>query len=168
VNLSKSIVSIKGIALDSFEWTFTTGDARMEGDIDSDGVYDDLDWFPYDPNESMDTDGDGKGDNRDEDDDNDEIPDEWEIKYQLDPLDPSDADEDPDKDGVPNLEEYRDGTDPFSDDDGGLSFQIVVFIVIAISILVLGGLIIFAVIQRRKMEEERLHKGFFKQEDQEE
>jgi hypothetical protein len=168
VNLSRSIVSIKGANILPFEWAFTTGNARMEGDIDSDGVVDDLDWFPYDPNENMDTDGDGKGDNRDEDDDNDEMPDEWEIKYDLDPKDPTDAEGDLDEDGVSNLDEYRDGTDPGNEDDNGISFLTAVFIVIALSVLVLGGLIIFAVVQRKKMEEDRLQKGFFKQKELEE
>jgi hypothetical protein len=168
VNLSRSIVSIKGANILPFEWAFTTGNARMEGDIDSDGVVDDLDWFPYDPNENMDTDGDGKGDNRDEDDDNDEMPDEWEIKYDLDPKNPDDAEGDLDEDGISNLDEYRDGTDPGNEDDNGISFLTAVFIVIALSVLVLGGLIIFAVVQRKKMEEDRLQKGFFKQKELEE
>jgi len=44
-------------------------------DSDGDGVPDDEDAFPNDPNESVDTDGDGIGNNADPDDDNDGIPD---------------------------------------------------------------------------------------------
>jgi pectate lyase len=47
----------------------------------------------------VDTDGDG-------------MPDEWELKYGLDPKDPSDGAKDSDGDGYTNLEEYLNGTDP--------------------------------------------------------
>jgi hypothetical protein len=40
------------------------------------------------------------------------IPDKWEIKYGLDPFDPSDDIKDSDGDGFSNLEEYKAGTDP--------------------------------------------------------
>ena len=46
------------------------------------------------------------------DSDNDGMPDWWEKKYGLNPLDPSDADKDSDNDGFTNLEEYMAGTDP--------------------------------------------------------
>ena len=45
-------------------------------DTDGDGVPDDQDAFPNDPNEWEDTDGDGIGNNADPDDDNDGVPDE--------------------------------------------------------------------------------------------
>jgi hypothetical protein len=45
-------------------------------DTDGDGVPDDEDAFPEDPNEQVDTDGDGTGDNADTDDDNDGLADE--------------------------------------------------------------------------------------------
>ena len=45
-------------------------------DTDGDGVPDDQDAFPDDPNEQVDTDGDGIGDNADTDDDNDGLADE--------------------------------------------------------------------------------------------
>ncbi|MBW2976066.1 hypothetical protein KY347_01320 [Candidatus Woesearchaeota archaeon] len=56
-----------------------------------------------------------------EDRDKDEIPDEWEMKYGLDPYKAEDADLDFDKDGLSNLEEYTFGTNPLhadSDEDG--------------------------------------------------
>jgi hypothetical protein len=80
-------------------------------DSDGDGVRDDQDDFPNDPNEWLDTDGDGTGNNTDDDDDNDGMPDSWEIQYDLDPL-KDDASEDPDGDGLSNLDEYLAGTDP--------------------------------------------------------
>jgi hypothetical protein len=82
------------------------------GDSDEDGVKDDQDAFPIDPDEWLDTDGDGKGNNADTDDDNDGMPDVWEANHGLDPLDPDDADDDPDKDGHTNLQEYLSNTDP--------------------------------------------------------
>ncbi|GAF92178.1 unnamed protein product, partial [marine sediment metagenome] len=50
--------------------------------------------------------------NADTDDDNDGMPDDWEILYSFNPLDPSDAGEDADGDGVSNLDEYLQGTNP--------------------------------------------------------
>jgi hypothetical protein len=46
------------------------------------------------------------------DSDGDGMPDEWEIKYGLNPNDPSDAAKDNDNDGYTNLEEFLNGTDP--------------------------------------------------------
>jgi chitinase len=80
-------------------------------DSDGDGVPDDRDDFPYDPNESLDTDGDGVGNNADTDDDNDGMPDAWELVYGLDPL-KNDAGADPDGDQVTNINEYNLGTAP--------------------------------------------------------
>jgi hypothetical protein len=168
LNLSGPVVSMRGNELGRFEWTFTSGTARLDGDIDSDGTYDDLDWFPYDPNENMDTDGDGKGDNRDEDDDNDEMPDEWELKYGLDPKDPGDALDDDDGDGVLNIDEYKKGTDPTGEKDDVIPLQTAILIVVAISIVILAALILFAVVQRKRMEGERMEKGFFHNEGLEE
>jgi len=84
----------------------------LEKDTDGDGFTDSNDAFPNDPNEHLDTDKDGSGDNADSDDDNDGIPDAWEIRYGLNPLDPSDATGDIDKDGVINRDEYMLNTDP--------------------------------------------------------
>ena len=55
------------------------------------------------------------------DSDGDGMPDDWEIKYNLNPVDPNDAGLDGDQDGLTNLEEYQHGTDPAdsdSDNDG--------------------------------------------------
>ena len=51
------------------------------------------------PDVNADTDGDG-------------IPDVWERKFGLNPLDPADASEDPDGDGFDNLAEFKAGTNP--------------------------------------------------------
>jgi len=81
-------------------------------DTDGDGVPDDQDAFPTDPNEWLDTDGDGTGNNADTDDDEDGMPDDWEILYGFDPLDAADAAEDADGDLVSNLDEFLYGTNP--------------------------------------------------------
>jgi hypothetical protein len=85
-------------------------------DSDGDGVPDGQDAFPFDPNESTDTDGDGIGNNADLDDDGDGMPDAWEIVNHLNPL-VNDADGDPDGDGVSNFEEYNAGTGPYTYED---------------------------------------------------
>ena len=56
------------------------------GDTDGDSVRDDLDVFPSDPSESIDTDSDGVGNNADTDDDNDEVSDADEAKNGTNPL----------------------------------------------------------------------------------
>ena len=103
-------------------------------DNDNDGVADTMDAFPFDATESVDTDNDGTGNNEDRDDDNDGVddtddafpydnryvadsdldgmPDAWEILYQLDPADASDANSDHDNDGVTALNEFLAGTHP--------------------------------------------------------
>lgn len=80
-------------------------------DSDGDGVPDNQDAFPYDPDEYLDTDGDGEGNNADSDDDNDGMPDEWELAYGLNPL-IDDAAADPDGDEVSNINEFNLGTAP--------------------------------------------------------
>ena len=68
---------------------------------------------------SGDNDLDGIIDSQDPDDDNDGMPDEWEIKYGLDPFNNQDANKDNDGDGLTNLEEYKLGTDPNNPDTDG-------------------------------------------------
>ncbi len=85
-------------------------------DSDGDGVSDDEDDFPYDPDEWLDTDGDGEGNNADLDDDNDGMPDTWELTYGLDPL-KDDAADDPDQDGLLNIDEYHLGSEPNRKED---------------------------------------------------
>jgi hypothetical protein len=46
------------------------------------------------------------------DSDGDGMPDDWEIKYKLNPNDASDASQDKDGDGYTNIEEFLNGTDP--------------------------------------------------------
>jgi len=81
--------------------------SRQIVDTDGDGVPDDEDAFPTDPNESVDTDGDGIGNNADPDDDNDGAPDADDAF----PLDPAE-DTDTDADGIGN------NADPDDDNDG--------------------------------------------------
>jgi len=87
-------------------------------DTDGDGVPDDEDAFPNDPNEWLDTDGDGTGNNADDDDDGDGV-----LDTQDDfPLD-SEETTDTDGDGVGDAEDTDDdgdGTEDAvdTDDDG--------------------------------------------------
>jgi hypothetical protein len=103
-------------------------------DKDNDGVMNAMDLFPLDAFESADLDGDGIGDNADlfpnateysQDTDQDLIPDAWENKYGLDPLNPNDANLDQDNDGYTALEEFEAGTIPLKvlDIDGDGSFD---------------------------------------------
>ena len=71
-----------------------------------------------------DTDGDGILDHLDSDDDNDNMPDDYEIANNLDPLDETDADGDVDGDGYTNLEEYTAGTDPQDPSSSAFSLSI--------------------------------------------
>jgi hypothetical protein len=57
-------------------------------------------------------DGDGIGDNADTDNDNDGMPDSFELTYDFDPLDPSDANGDADGDGISNVNEYNQRSNP--------------------------------------------------------
>ena len=83
----------------------------VSGDRDGDGVVNEQDVFPDDPNEWIDSDGDGIGNNQDIDDDNDGMPDTWEVEYGLDPLS-DDAGQDADNDGFSNALEYQYQTSP--------------------------------------------------------
>jgi len=80
-------------------------------DKDKDGIPDDQDIFPDDPNEWLDADKDSIGNNADPDDDNDDMPDIWEAEYGLN-LFEDDAADDLDNDGISNIDEYVAGSDP--------------------------------------------------------
>ncbi len=81
-------------------------------DADGDGVPNNADAFPGDPNESVDFDGDGIGDNADTDDDGDFLPDVWERRFGFDDRNASDAALDGDGDGLANVDEFMSGTRP--------------------------------------------------------
>ncbi|MFT4789092.1 MAG: hypothetical protein ACI95X_001925, partial [Paraglaciecola sp.] len=83
---------------------------EIDNDRDNDGVDNQYDAFPDDPNASFDTDLDGISNQVDDDDDGDGIPDVLEMSIGLDPL-INDATGDLDGDGVSNLEEYLANTD---------------------------------------------------------
>lgn len=57
------------------------------------------------------------------DSDGDTLPDEWEIRYGLNPADPTDAAGDPDQDGRSNALEFADGTNPRQPDSLPLVLQ---------------------------------------------
>jgi hypothetical protein len=95
-----------------------------DNDDDNDNVVDTKDAFPLDSTESLDSDNDGVGNNADLDDDNDKMPDSWEIKQGLNPLDSSDAKKDSDHDGFTNLEEYQMGTDPMQRNSNNIMYII--------------------------------------------
>jgi hypothetical protein len=146
------------------EWSFETGGPDMLTDTDSDGVPDDLDWFPNMATESKDSDRDGLGDNADPDDDSDLIPDTWELRFGLDPFDPTDANADPDGDGLNNLEEYRGGTEPNKaepkDNDPTVLIVIAATIIVAIAI----GLILYGIVRSSRMKREREMRSFYDEE----
>ncbi|HWK99409.1 MAG TPA: FG-GAP-like repeat-containing protein, partial [Parapedobacter sp.] len=81
------------------------------GDHDGDGIPNEDDAFPFNPNEWLDTDGDLIGNNTDTDDDNDGMPDAYELSYNLNPL-VNDGGLDSDSDGVTNILEYQLQTNP--------------------------------------------------------
>ncbi len=96
--------------------------------------------------EEQDTDGDGIPDSEDDDDDNDGMPDEWELDYDLDPKDSSDAGEDYDDDGYTNKEEYDAGTDPTdeesypTEDIEGISWMMYLIPLLIIVLMIIGVL----------------------------
>ena len=83
---------------------------ETDEDDDGDGVPDNEDAFPLNPNEQYDTDGDSIGDNSDKDDDGDGVPDEYDDL----PLDPNET-TDTDKDGIGNIADKDDDNDGLSD-----------------------------------------------------
>jgi len=125
-------------------------------------------------NETMwDNDGDTIPDNQDDDDDNDGIPDDWENaypRYDLDPMNASDAQADNDGDGYTNLQEYEAGTDlnnikayPGSDekgDDGGgaggdaWAYALAAVIAVMVALLIVGIFVSRARKKKAREEEE--------------
>ena len=88
----------------------------LDPDKDNDGVNDNFDSFPEDPNEQYDSDGDGIGNNADSDDDNDGFTDRDEALAGTDPLDPFSFPADRDNDKLPDSLEPGLGTDPSNPD----------------------------------------------------
>ena len=84
-------------------------------DSDGDGITDDLDAFPLDPTEWIDTDADGVGNNTDTDDDGDGFLDTIEVIGGSNPLDSSSIPLDTDNDGLINILDEDDDNDGFSD-----------------------------------------------------
>lgn len=84
----------------------------FEEDADGDGVNNDDDAFPYDPDENSDFDGDGIGDNADPDDDNDGYNDNMDVM----PLDASEY-LDSDGDGIGNRADNDDDNDGWPDSE---------------------------------------------------
>ncbi|MCH2170734.1 hypothetical protein MK489_08105 [Myxococcota bacterium] len=91
---------------------FALGTHGGLADTDGDGISDGLDALPHDPMEYADSDGDGLGNRSDTDDDGDGIPDVWELRFGLDPLNPADASGDSNEDGVDHSSEFLLGLDP--------------------------------------------------------
>jgi hypothetical protein len=88
----------------------------FDSDDDNDGFADFQDQLPLDPTEHIDTDGDLIGNNADLDDDGDGMSDEFELLYNFDSLNASDALLDTDQDGITNVSESFAGTNPLRDD----------------------------------------------------
>ncbi len=103
---------------------FRAENPSFSPDTDGDGFRDDVDAFPGDPAEWLDTDSDGIGNNADPDDDNDGTPDGSDA-FPLDPAEDTDtdgdgtgdnADLDDDNDGILDTEEIANGTNPLVPD----------------------------------------------------
>lgn len=73
--------------------------------------------------------------------DNDGMTSGYEVKYDLNPFDSTDADEDPDDDGLSNLEEFIEGSDPHDAEDPNSGFLSYDYIFGIIGIVILPLLI---------------------------
>jgi heme/copper-type cytochrome/quinol oxidase subunit 2 len=90
------------------------------------------------------------------------------VDYGFDPKDPTDSSEDADGDGKSNLDEYLDGTDPNDDEKDSLTFEMALFIMIAVAIAVIVLLVIFAIVQRRSYDQQKMEQSFFREGEKEE
>ena len=97
---------------DSEEGAIDASKSSGFSDSDGDGIEDNADRFPYRSEYSTDS-------------DLDFIPDKWEVKYGLNPNNPSDAGLDHDGDGLSALEEFEAGSIPLKllDIDGNGTFD---------------------------------------------
>ncbi|MFB6317398.1 DUF4347 domain-containing protein [Saccharicrinis sp. FJH54] len=84
-------------------------------DSDNDGITDNEDAFPNDPNEWIDSDNDGTGNNADTDDDNDGYTDADEADNDTDPMDVASVPADNDGDKVSDLNDNDDDNDGVAD-----------------------------------------------------
>ncbi len=100
-------------SLKNVGYEFGTGIFNFNGDRDNDGVRDNVDAFPDDPSESVDTDGDGVGNNTDTDDDNDGVLDVNDA-FPLDASEHADADNDSIGDNA-DTDDDNDGVNDNSD-----------------------------------------------------
>ncbi len=92
---------------------------RKPEDTDNDGIIDEKDNCPNDPNfDQKDSDNDGVGDVCDDDNDNDGLLDSFELKY-FDSISDVGPEDDPDEDGLTNLEEFNEKTSPIMVDTDG-------------------------------------------------
>ncbi|MGA1822625.1 MAG: Ig domain-containing protein, partial [Thermoplasmatota archaeon] len=121
-NLTVMVMATDNIGIDYYQWSgvpVSFDGNMMYGIIQSSGTYEvTVTVSDYNGNKRTitfnitvlpldhDTDGDG-------------IPDNIEIQWGLDHMDPDDALLDPDEDGLTNLEEYQEGTDPLDPDTDG-------------------------------------------------
>ncbi|MEM3126990.1 MAG: carboxypeptidase regulatory-like domain-containing protein, partial [Candidatus Woesearchaeota archaeon] len=110
-------------------------------DCDNDGYTNYQEWLGgTDPTNADDYPGKiSVGVSLDVDSDGDGIPDQWEIRYGLNPKDPNDANLDLDLDGFTNLEEYRAGTDPSDANDHPKKEGIFAAVVLAFGLLFISG-----------------------------
>ena len=106
--LVSKCIRISDISDNSKEMTFKLD---VFVDSDGDGISDQEDDFPEDPEEWLDTDNDGIGNNADLDDDNDTVPDDQDAF----PLDPNES-VDTDNDGIGNNADLDDDNDNVSDE----------------------------------------------------
>jgi len=112
-------IRIRAVAVGGFRGDIAIDNLVIRGeefppldDVDGDGIDDELDAFPFDPTEQVDTDNDGTGNNADSDDDNDGVLDVNDA-FPLDAIESLDTD----GDGIGN------NTDSDDDNDGVLDIN---------------------------------------------